>query len=88
MCIRDSGSTVLPRIEKTEEGLSLGGGIALADGAYAFSLPAAEEQAHLLLLGEGSGAVIQGDWNGTVLPLEIRKDKVSFDFVKTAEGLS
>lgn len=83
-----SGSTVLPRIEKTEEGLSLGGGIALADGAYAFSLPAAEEQAHLLLLGEGSGAVIEGNWNGTVLPLEIRKDKVSFDFAKTGEGLS
>lgn len=80
------GSTVLPRIEKTEEGLSLGGGIALADGAYAFSLPAAEEQAHLLLLGEGSGAVIEGNWNGTVLPLEIRKDKVSFDFAKQKKG--
>ena len=60
----------------------------MADGAYAFSLPAAEEQAHLLLLGEGSGAVIEGNWNGTVLPLEIRKDKVSFDFAKTEEGLS
>lgn len=82
------GSTVLPRIETTEDGLSLGGGIALAGGAYAFSLPAAEEQTHLLLLGEGSGAVIEGNWNGTVLPLEIRKDKVSFDFSKTAEGLA
>lgn len=82
------GSTVLPRIEKTEEGLSLGGGIALAEGAYAFSLPAAEEQAHLLLLGEGSGAVIEGNWNGRVLPLEIRKEQVSFDFAQGAEGLS
>lgn len=80
------GSGVLPRIEK-EENLTLGGGIVLADGKYAFSLSPEEEQARLLLAGEGTGAVLQQFWQDTIIPMEVRKNRVSYDFWQEEDGM-
>ena len=80
------GSAVLPRMESKEGALSLSGGIALAEGAYAFALSDLQEQAHLLLLGEGKGAVLEGEWDTQTLPFEVRKNKVRYTFSQKSDG--
>lgn len=80
------GSAILPRMESQEGALSLSGGIALADGAYAFALSGLQEQAHLLLLGEGKGAVLEGEWDKQTLPFEVQKNKVRYTFSQKADG--
>lgn len=79
-------SCVLPRLESDGDTLTLGSGIVIADGAYLTAFTPNLEQAHLLLLGEGRGAVIEEKWNGSILPFEIRKNKVKFDFTPTKSG--
>ncbi len=80
------GSAILPRMESKEGALSLSGGIALAEGAYAFALSDFQEQAHLLLLGEGKGAVLEGEWDTQTLPFEVRKNKVRYTFSQKSDG--
>ncbi len=74
------GSGVLPRIEKTEESLTLGGGMVMAEGAYAFSLSPAQEQDRLLFAGEGKGAVLQLAWKDGTLPFVVRQNEAAYDF--------
>ncbi len=80
------GNVILPRMETREEGLTLAGGIALADGAYAFALSSEMEQAHLLLLEEGIGAVWEGEYQGESIPMEIRKNQVSYHAIVEEDG--
>lgn len=76
------GSLILPRMTVTKEGISLGGGIALHNGAYLFPLSDDMEQYALLLLGEGAGAVIEGKYGETAIPFEIRENKISYDYTE------
>lgn len=79
-------SGVLPRLESNGDTLTLGSGIVLANGAYVTTFSPKLEQAHLLLLGEGRGAVIEGQYNGMTLPLEVRKNTVKYTFSPTPDG--
>ncbi len=76
------GSLILPRMTVTEEGISLGGGIALHNATYAFALSDDMEQYALLLLGEGDGAVLEAEYGQTAIAFEIRKNKVSYDYTE------
>lgn len=71
------GSGVLPRIEAAGEELELGGGLVMDEGRYAFALTPAQEQARLLLKGEGTGAVVQQTYEGAVLPFTVRRNESS-----------
>lgn len=79
-------SCVLPRLESNADTLTLGSGIVIADGAYLTAFSTELEQAHLLLLGEGRGAVIEGQYKNMTLPLEVRKNTVKYTFTPTQSG--
>ena len=73
------GKAVLPRISVTGEKLELGGGIALtADEVY--PLNDRKERGYLFLLGEAEGALLEGEYKGEIIPLEIGKTEVRYDF--------
>ncbi len=73
-------SGILPALSLEEEQIVLGGGIALSEGAYDFTLLPLEEQDCLLLTGEGKGAVLTETQNGMPMTAEIRKNHVTYDF--------
>ncbi|WP_458407047.1 Ger(x)C family spore germination protein [Anaerotignum sp.] len=74
-----NGNGVLPRITAKEKKLELGGGIAIArDKVY--PLDNEEERGYLFLLGEAEGALLEGEYQGETIPLEIGKSDVKYDF--------
>ena len=73
------GNGILPLIS-VEKGLKLGGGMAVTTD-MAFTLSDREERGYLFLLGEAEGALLEGEYAGEVLPLEISKNDVSYDFI-------
>lgn len=81
------GSTVLPRIERQKKAFLLAAALLWRMVPMLFHCLRRKNRPICCCWGKAGSAVIEG-WNGTVLPLEIRKDKVSFDFAKTEEGLS
>ncbi len=79
------GCGVFPRIRVEDEKLRLGGGIAVSPtGVY--SLEDEEERGYLFLLGEAEGALLEGEYMGEMIPLEIGKSKVKYDFTKQGDG--
>ena len=74
------GNGVLPLISEDENGLKLGGGMAVTEDSV-FPLSNREERGYLFLLGEAEGALLEGEYAGEVLPLEISKNDVSYDFI-------
>ncbi|MBO5329182.1 MAG: hypothetical protein J6A71_01505, partial [Anaerotignum sp.] len=73
------GNGVLPRISAEEKKLELGGGVAITrDKVY--SLSNEEERGYLFLLGEAEGALLEGEYQGETIPLEIGKSDVKYDF--------
>ena len=74
-----NGNGVLPRITAKEKKLELGGGMAIARDAV-YSLDNEEERGYLFLLGEAEGALLEGEYNGETIPLEIGRTDVRYDF--------
>ena len=79
------GNGVLPRISAKEKKLQLGGGLAVA-GDRAYPLENEEERGYLFLLGEAEGALLEGEYQGETIPLEIGKSRVRYDFSVEADG--
>lgn len=80
------GSGILPRIEAMEDGLYLGGGVALIDLTLSSFLSDKEEQGYLLLLGEGEGAVLETEVEGRTIPLKVVRNNVHYEFKKQQDG--
>lgn len=74
------GNSILPKITATEQGIKIGGGIAISDYAFIGSLTNEEEQGILLLQGKGKGAVIDGIWQNSVIPMWIYRNKSDMSF--------
>ncbi len=80
-----SGCAIFPRISVEEEKLRLGGGIAIGgDGVY--SLADEEERGYLFLLGEAEGALLEGEYMGRTIPLEIGKSDAQYSFLENGDG--
>ena len=77
--MEQDGNGVLPRISAKEKKLELGGGVALTQDKM-HSLSNEEERGYLFLLGEAEGALLEGEYNGETIPLEIGKSDVKYDF--------
>ncbi len=73
------GIGILPRISVEDEKLKLGGGLAIAENTV-YPLTEREERGYLFLLGEAEGALLEGEYTGEILPLEIVKSDVAYDF--------
>lgn len=73
------GNGILPLISAEKDDLKLGGGMAVTE-ERAFSLSDREERGYLFLLGEAEGALLEGEYAGEVLPLEIGKNDVEYAF--------
>ncbi|WP_352399894.1 Ger(x)C family spore germination protein [Anaerotignum sp.] len=80
------GSSILPRIEPTESGLYLGGGVAVVNMELSTFLNDKEEQGYLFLLGEAEGAVLEADQNGKRVPLRVVRGDVDYDFKPQKDG--
>ncbi len=73
------GNAVIPRISEKDGKVEVGGAIALSErGTH--MLTNVEEQGYLFLLGEAEGALLEAEYEGTVIPLEIGKSDVQYDF--------
>ncbi|KXL54059.1 spore germination protein A3 precursor [Anaerotignum neopropionicum] len=83
---QQQGACVLPRIELSEEGLHLGGGVAVANMEFVAFLNDKEEQGYLFLLGEAEGAVLEAEEDGKKIPLKIVNSKVKYDFEPQKDG--
>ena len=75
-----SGSSILPKIEATEQGIKIGGGIVISNYAFIGSLTGKQEEGVLLLKGMGKGAVIDGIWKNNTIPMWIYKNKSKLYF--------
>ncbi len=75
----NGGNGVLPHISLEEEELKLGGGMAVAQDAV-YPLSDEEERGYLFLLGEAEGALLEGEYHGEAVPMEIGKSRVKYDF--------
>ena len=73
------GNAVFPKISVKEEKLELGGGIAVSR-EQAYPLSDEEERGYLFLLGEAEGALLEAEYQGETIPLEIGKSDVEYDF--------
>lgn len=79
--LRESqGQAMLPRIAIEEKKLKLGGGIALADYGFCGVLNDKEQRGAFLLKGEGTGAIINGEWENTTIPLWLYKNQSKITF--------
>ena len=79
------GNGVLPLISAKEGKLDLGGGMAVARNA-AYPLSNREERGYLFLLGEAEGALLEEGATGEILPLEIGKSQVHYEFSPRSDG--
>lgn len=79
------GCAILPRISADAAGLRLGGGMGVS-AAGAFPLDEAAERAYLFLRGEAEGALLEAEYEGETLPLEIGRSKVRYAFAAGADG--
>ena len=77
---------VLPRITAKEKKLELGGGMAITPNKV-YSLSNEEERGYLFLLGEAEGALLEGEYQGETIPLEIGRTDVEYDFSLQEEKL-
>ncbi|MFI3175725.1 MAG: Ger(x)C family spore germination protein [Bacillota bacterium] len=75
-----NGAVVIPKITLKDETITLGGGMVLVNYDYLFSLDQEEEEGYLLLLGEAEGAVIEAEYQGHTVALEVVKNRVDYDF--------
>ena len=73
------GNAVFPKISVKEEKLELGGGMAVSQDQV-YSLSDEEERGYLFLLGEAEGALLEAEYQGENVPLEIGKSDVEYDF--------
>lgn len=80
------GAAILPRIEPAEEGLYLGGGVAVVDLKLSTFLNEKEEQGYLFLLGEAEGAVLEAEDEGKRIPLRVVRSQVNYDFESQQNG--
>ena len=84
--LRTQGNSgILPAISLEEGHIVLGGGIAFSEGVYDFSLCDEQERNCLLLTGYGKGAVLTEEIAGIPMTVEIRKNRVSYDFQRAGE---
>ena len=80
------GNGVIPRISIKDGKVEVGGGIALLEtGTH--TLTNAEERGYLFLLGEAEGALLEAEYKGTVIPLEIGKSEVQYGFSVQEEDI-
>lgn len=81
------GNGVLPRISANEEKkLELGGGMAVTKDTV-YPLSNEQERGYLFLLGEAEGALLEGEFEGETIPLEIGKNDVKYDFTAQDEEI-
>lgn len=80
------GCAVLPRISAKDGKLKLGGGMAVTPTAV-YTLSDREERGYLFLLGEAEGALLEGSYHGEMLPLEIGKSRVFYDFSLVGDSI-
>ena len=80
------GNGVIPRISAKEGKIEVGGAIALSEGDT-HTLTNAEERGYLFLLGEAEGALLEAEYEGGVIPLEIGKSHVQYDFSVQEEAI-
>lgn len=80
------GNGVIPRISATDGKLQLGGGMAVTPRAV-YPLNEAEERGYLFLLGEAEGALLEGEYQEEILPVEIGKSHVFYDFQLVGESI-
>lgn len=86
--IRSSnGSSILPKIEATEQGIKIGGGIVISNYAFIGGLTGKQEEGVLLLQGMGKGAVIDGIWKNNTIPMWIYKNKSKLHFSEQNDKL-
>lgn len=83
-----NGSVILPKIQTVDEKIQLGGGVVLKNGVYNYSMNENEEEGYLFLMGEGSGAVIEGFQNDSFVPCEIISQKIDYDFYSDNNGFN
>ncbi len=76
---------VLPRISVEGDKLRLGGGIAIGSGGV-YPLEDREERGYLFLLGEAEGAILETEFEGATIPLEINRCKVRYAFSEGTDG--
>ncbi|MBQ9091361.1 MAG: hypothetical protein IJY52_03720, partial [Anaerotignum sp.] len=50
-----------------------------------YPLSNAEERGYLFLLGEAEGALLEGEYKGEVIPLEIGKSDVNYEFFQRSD---
>jgi len=73
-----NGKAILPRISVADEKLELGGGVAVTEEVYFLSDK--KERGYLFLLGEAEGALLEGEYQGETIPLEIGKTDAEYAF--------
>ena len=74
-----NGNAVLPRISVKEEKLELGGGVAITPEEI-YPLSNKKERGYLFLLGEAEGALLEGGHEGEIIPLQIGRTDVKYEF--------
>ncbi|MCI9354953.1 MAG: Ger(x)C family spore germination protein [Firmicutes bacterium] len=79
---QSKGNSILPKITTTEQGIKIGGGIALSDYAFIGDLTDKQQQGVLLLQEEGKGAVIEGIWQNNTVPMWVYKNKSKLYFTE------
>ena len=80
------GNGVIPRIAVKEDKIEVGGGIVLSK-QDTYAMTNAEERGYLFLSGEAEGALLEAEYEGTVIPLEIGKCKAEYEFSLQAEDI-
>lgn len=81
---RDCG--VIPRISAEDGKLQLGGGMAVTPTAV-YPMDDTEERGYLFLLGEAEGALLEGDYGGETIPVEIGKSRVFYEFTLVGDSI-
>ncbi len=80
-----NGCGILPKISVSEGGLSLGGGVLLANQKYSGTLNTEDALGYALLRGEGDGAVLVAE--DTAISLRIMDNRVSYDVEQVQDTL-
>lgn len=80
------GNGIIPRISAVDGKLQLGGGMAVTPTAV-YTMDEEKERGYLFLLGEAEGALLEGEYQGETLPVEIGKTHVFYDFSEVGDSI-
>ena len=84
--VERDGNGVIPRISLKEGEIEVGGGIALSK-QRTYAMTNAEERGYLFLSGDAEGALLEAEYEGAVIPLEIGKCEVEYEFSLHEENI-